>query len=425
MKEKIIKFLKKFNIFDIFIMSGGMAIAQIVTILAQPIATRIYTPEQFGVFTLVLQFATMFSACACLQYEITIITAPDEKEANQTTALCFYILLFTTLVFLISAFVYNLFASGNSQFNGALLYISALFFFLIGFQSIITTYNKRCGEYKIISSISVYRSLLHTSLKLLLGWIKTGSFGLIFSAVFSYTGGLKKQAGSIIKNRKEIFSTKFKDLKRLIKKNIAQPLFHMPGMFISSYSYTVIPIYLTSLYGNLTDVGFYSQTTAILDLPLVVIGNNISTVFLTNATRERNETGSYRHSLRKAVLLLAAVAIPSFLAIYFFAPWAFSFFFGEQWIRSGYFAKIMCPWYFIRFTATSIDCTLIIEKKQNVALILRSFMLVLSVAIYFVCRNFALPVEQFLNITSISFALFYLVIIGLVYKYALRSKKTA
>jgi lipopolysaccharide exporter len=60
---------------DVFTLSSGTAIAQAIMIGILPILSRLYTPEEFGVFTLFVSIATLVSVGASLSFESMIMLA--------------------------------------------------------------------------------------------------------------------------------------------------------------------------------------------------------------------------------------------------------------------------------------------------------------------------------------------------------------
>lgn len=417
-KNKIIAFLRKYNIFDIFVLSGGMAISQLIKILIQPIASRIYTPAQFGVFTLIHELSNMFVVLATLQYDICIVTAKTDEDADKITGVSFYLLFITTVLFALGVGMFNIFSPETYAGAGPLIYCSVLLFFFVGFSQILNSYNNRYGKYKLMSSVAIISSVVYAGLKIGLGFLGVGTVGLVISALATDVVGIRQMSKKIVKNIKRIFSVTFAEAKVILKENISQPLAHAPGLFLLSYSFTVIPIFLLSLYNDVAEIGFYSQATAILGLPLTIISNSVSKVFFKNACTEMNDIGNFKKSFKNTAFLLLGISVIPFILIYILAPWAFGFFFGSQWIRSGHFVRLLIPLYFTRFISTSVNCGLIVCKKQKMNLILHSFLLVISFVTYLISKNFELNIEQFLLMTSISYSVLYLIKFGFIYKFS-------
>lgn len=67
---------------SVFRLTVGSLIAQLITALVSPISTRLYTPEQLAVYTLILTVSSMFGPVLCGKYDMAIVSAKDEKEVT-------------------------------------------------------------------------------------------------------------------------------------------------------------------------------------------------------------------------------------------------------------------------------------------------------------------------------------------------------
>lgn len=423
MKSKLTALLKKYNIFDIFILSSGSLISQIIKIFSQPIASRIYTPAQFGIIALISELSSMFNSITSFQYELCIVSADTDEEADKLTGMCFYLLLFTSALFFLGLFIFNRFSPETYSSAGPLIYFSVVLFFFVGLANILRYYNNRYSQYKLMSYVVILSSVVYAVLKIGLGLLGAGVFGLLFATLIVDVVGVRKRSKTLLENKSRVFRVKPAEIKQLLIKYIAQPLAHTPGMFLLSYSFSVIPIFMMSLYGDLSYIGYYSQTTAILVLPLTLICNNVSSIFFKNACVEMNTTGCFKNAFKTTSIFLLAIALPPFLLLYWLAPWAFGFFFGEQWVTSGLYARLLIPMFFTRFIATSVNCGLVVCKKQKINLITNGSLLVVSFVIYYITKTAALPIESFLSLLSILYSLVYTIKFIIIFKFAQGVKK--
>ncbi|MEN6313789.1 MAG: hypothetical protein ABFD25_06035, partial [Clostridiaceae bacterium] len=53
--------------FDVLTLAGGTTFAQILTILAAPVLTRLYGPDDFGIWALYLSITSIISVIACMR----------------------------------------------------------------------------------------------------------------------------------------------------------------------------------------------------------------------------------------------------------------------------------------------------------------------------------------------------------------------
>ena len=96
--------LNEFNRNVVTVMTGT-TIAQAIPIAIMPILTRLYTPEEFGIFALYVAIASIFGVIATARYELAIMLPKKDSEAanlfNLSIIITFIISLFTLLFVLI------------------------------------------------------------------------------------------------------------------------------------------------------------------------------------------------------------------------------------------------------------------------------------------------------------------------------------
>lgn len=409
LKDKMVRFIKATKLKNIAVLSSGVFIAQAIGIAVQPIATRLYTVEMFGQIALISSIVTMFSSLTTLKYDQSIIVAKTEKEANVLTALSIYIGLLTTAIFSVGLIIYNFFYPNTFLELGLWIYITIPLVLITALDQVASKYNNRHEHYKLMASVSMLRSIISGIVKIVLGLLQSGFLGLALSSLVASSFGIKRHYKYILKNINEIKEVKKSELILAAKKYKNQPLFSAPGFFVNTYSYSVLPIFITLLYG-VKETGFFSQTMLILGLPLSLVSVSVGHVFFKNASQERNEQGNFHSSFKNTTRLLILISIIPFTVLWLWAEPLFSFAFGTEWVRSGTFVKLLIPMYFVRFTVTALTEALIIAEKQKLKLFIQCIFVFLASITFVVSKYLGLSIEQFLLIINYSYLFNYLFI---------------
>lgn len=415
MTEKIKRFLEISGFKNIAILSSGVLASQIISIGIQPIVTRLYSPENLGAIAIITSFVNMFSGTLNGQYDLCIVSAGSDDEADSVTALALYFGLIVSVILSIGMIIYILLNPFKFKEVGVWIFITIPFIFVSGIINVITSYNNRYGQYKLLATVSVYRSVTSSVVKVVLGLARVGVVGLVISMIISTIAGVKKQSEFLYKNIDKIFSIRKKELKRVLIKYKAQPLFSAPGIFVSSYSYSVIPFFINSLYG-IKSVGLFSLSMAMLGIPLTLVSTSASRVFFRNASKEKAEEGNFYKSFKNTTQLLAVLSIIPFMLLFLLAEPLFKIVFGSEWIRSGTYVKLFVPLYWVRFIVTVVISGLIISGKQLLKLIIQCFFIVEVLVITFFVRQYSLHIEMFLSLINYTYMINYLVLLFLVYK---------
>lgn len=414
MKEKIINFLRKSGFKNIAILSSGVMLAQIINFAVQPFATRLFSKADFGILALITSLVSMFSPMTTMQYHMSIVNASNDKEADAVTKLSFGILFVASVIFSVGLILYNLIFPDTYASAGYWIYISILFFVLTGLINIVESYNNRYKEYKLMSVRALYRAVIGGAIKLITGFLHIGFPGLILSQLTSTVFGVKKQATRLLANRNKIMAVTKDKLVYVAKKHSRQPLFSLPGIFISNFAYTVLPTFLNPLYG-LEEVGIYSMSMNMLGIPLTLVTNNVARVFFQNASSEKVKTGKFDVSFKNTAILLTIISAVGFTVLWFVAEPLFKFVFGAEWEKSGTYVKLLIPLYAVRFVVSALMYGFIISGKQLLKCILQSLFMVEAFAIYILAQVYHFTIETFLNSVSWVYAANYVVLFVVLY----------
>ena len=93
------------------VLAGGTAVAQGIGVLALPLITRLYTPEDFSVLAVFSSIVAIVSVAACLRLEIAIPLPETDEDAANLLALA---LIFCTVASLAACIAIWLFSSETS-----------------------------------------------------------------------------------------------------------------------------------------------------------------------------------------------------------------------------------------------------------------------------------------------------------------------
>ncbi|MDD6490508.1 MAG: oligosaccharide flippase family protein [Clostridia bacterium] len=392
----------------IVMLSAGVLFGQIISIILQPLATRLYSPEAFGYLSLVVSLGTMFSPISTLQYHISIVHSQKEDEY----ALCklvFLCVLGTSL--LLIGVILILFLLGDEQYSsvGLWIFVAVLLHFMTGITYLVDSYNNRHGEYALMTKVTVRRAIASSITKIGLGLFRFNFSGLLISQCIGTIAGIRKQSVSMVKHIKEIIAVNKNDVWRVARKYSDQPLFALPGVFILQFSYSALPLIINTAFST-REGGFFSLTVSILGLPLTLISNNVARVFFKNASEELEKTGSFKSSFRSTAILLTAISLVGFSLLWIIAEPVFSLVYGEEWIRSGTFTKILIPMYAARFVVSGLMHGFVISKRQKLKTFLQSLFIVAMAVGYIISKLELVSVEGFLIFINWMYFILYVVL---------------
>jgi len=384
----------------------GTTIAQAIPIAISPILTRIYTPEDFGVFALYMSIASILSVVATGRYELAIMLPRKDEDATNIVALSIIITLLVSLITLLLVILFNTLVTkllGNQEIS-SWLYFMPLTILLTGVYQSLKFWSNRQKQYKSLAINRVTQSTATATSNLSLGLVGLGSSGLIMGGLIGQSLATMLLAKMINTKDKSAFK-KIKKLKiiALAKRYINFPKFDILASFSSVSAQELVHILFNSLF-SATIAGYYYLTQRVLGLPIAILASAILDVFKERASKDYKQYGNaktiYISTFKKLILL---GTLPSIL-LYIFAIDIFTFVFGKNWVIAGEYTQILTPMLFLRFMSSPLSFMIYIAEQQKVNII-GQFLFLSSTIISFYLAETPKGVVIFL---SIFFSLIYI-----------------
>lgn len=387
---------------NVLTLMTGTTIAQAIPIAISPILTRIYTPQDFGVFALFLAIVGFFSVISSFRYEQAILVPKDDEDAINILALGFLINIFISIfLFLIVVILHkeiaNLF---NNKEIETWLWFAPVTIFFIGLFNLLTYWNNRKKHYANITKATIIKSIILAVSQIAIGMIKSGAAGLVGGQILSSIFSNMRLAKALLNNKKLLKNISKETITREAKKYIDFPRFQAPHAMLNNLSSNLPTFVFSALFG-IGIVGFYSLATRIIFAPLGILSNASAKVYSQKVSDlYNNNEDAYGFTLRFLKSLAKKIILP-LVVIVAFAPVIFAFVFGENWREAGVYTQILSPWLLMVFTTGAISFIPSLVKMQKKALIIEIF--------YMIFRLTALLIGVYFDSIYISLWLFSLV----------------
>lgn len=386
---------------DVLTLIGGTTFGQVVAILSAPILTRLYSPEDFGVWALFLSITGIIAVIACMRYEISIMLPESDEDAINLLGLSLLVVLFMTTISII--FIY--FLKGtivqflNSPQLGIYLCLIPLFVLINGTFSALNYWNSRTKHFKRLSIIRAFSSFSASSTQI--GSGLTGYFGgggLIAGTLAESSFSTILLGIQIWKADKKTFKSSI-SLQKIIqglKRQKKFPLIDSWSALLNTISWQM-PAFLLTYYFSPIIVGFYSLGFRLLQLPMSFIGVSISQVFYQRASVAISE-GNLDLLVENVFRVLVIVGMFPMLTLTIVGSDVFSVVFGQEWAEAGVYAQILSLWAFVWFISSPLSTIYVVMEKQYFGLQYNIF--------NFITRVFSLVIGGLMGNPRISIILF-------------------
>jgi len=386
---------------NVLTLMTGMTIAQAIPIAISPILTRIYTPEDFGVFALFLAITGVFSVVASGRYELALMLPSKEEDAINIFSLGVIIILLLTGILFLVIFLFHSYFMGILK-NGEIgywLYFVPVAFFFIGLFNLLSYYNNRQKYYKDIANASIVKSIVLAIVQLTIGFLKAGASGLISGQIISSLFANVKLFKNILKDKELLSKVRRVKMVALAKKYKDFPKYQAPHAMLNTFS-SYIPVYLFTPFFGLHIVGFYSLSTRIVFAPMMILAGASAKVYNQKVTQLYNEKGdAYGFTVKLLKSLSKKIIVPFFIIV-IFAPDIFAFVFGERWREAGVYTQILAPYLLLNILVSVVSfipsLTLMQKKSLIISIVYIAFLIIaILIGIYYNSIYIALVLYTF------------------------------
>lgn len=359
---------KESFVFDVLTLAGGTTFAQILTVLAAPVLTRLYGPDDFGVWAIYLSITSIISVIACMRYEYSIMLPESSEEAVNLLGLSFLaVLLVTGLTFpVIWCFKEPIVNILNSQQIGNYLWLVPPFIFVNGLFLALNSWNSRTKLFKRLSLSRVFSSVSSTVTQVGIGFIeKTGASGLIVGSLAGQSIATFALGGQIWRDDRKLIvkNLSWEKIYEGFKKYRKFSLVDTWGALMNSISWQ-LPAFLLSAFFTPAVVGFYSLGFRLLQMPMSLIGGSISQVFFQRASRAFTE-GTLASLVENVFRMLVVIGMFPILILTIVGSDVFTVIFGKAWAEAGIYAQILSLWAFVWFISSPLTAIYVVVKKYH------------------------------------------------------------
>lgn len=407
--------MKKLNLFKseyskyFLILFSSTVFAQLINILASPILTRLYSPEQYGEYGLFLSLYTILIVISTLRLEFAISIAKKVEEIKTIKKIVLISSLLLAIILLISYITFSSYLVIDITF---FTYVSLILVVIIGSQVQVGHYIlNRDKNFSLLSKQKYFKALIMSLLGILLGIIGLDNYGLIIAnvvAVIILYIILKKS-----NNVRSIKNSESMNLRKVFKKYRDFPVYNMPSALFDIISIQA-PIILFNIFYDKSSVGYYSLTMRTVLLPVNLISSSLSQVFLSKISENYRNKKPFHHITRKLLIILSIIGLIPTVLLYFFSEPLFIFVFGSEWGKAGEFASILSIAVYFRFIASPISNIFLITKSLKQLAILQSFRMISTLTILtYLSNNF--EIEKTILYFSIHEMIYYSIYIINIY----------
>lgn len=373
-RERMSAYLPKGRVArSIMALISGTAAAQLITICAMPVVTRLYTPDQMGVVSLFLAFFGFWSGMLSFRYENALLIAENDRESHliqRIAVICVLLMSFLALPALWGLHRFNVFGFGLLPWWASTAVAPILLGY--GLFMVYRSWALRANLIKAVTAATISRASARAGTQVGLGFALFGVPGLFMAEFAGAWGALIALRRRVIEyfynSRPDAFSVHA--LMMTCQKYRKFPMFEAPSTFLNQLA-TVLPLPMIASLHGAAAAGWFGLARSLVAIPNTQIGGAVADVLqmeianaIASGDKERGRIFFYG-ALRR----LSLFGLLPLVAVVFFTPIVMPLIFGQAWAPAGWAAAIIAPWLYSALVVSSLSRVLSVLQSQEYKLI--------------------------------------------------------
>ena len=343
--------------------SGATVLAQGIGLVASPVMTRLYSPEEYGAFFIVNSIGLALSAGLALRLEQAVPLPKDEDEVRNLVVVALGATAGLSLLTLLASVVWggsveNL--VGMPGQSGGLLLVAPMAASFALF-AVLNAVAIREGRFVAIARRHLVLASLTVALQVGAGVFGAGLMGLCLATVVAQVGAaLSMVIGS------PFMAKGLRRSRRSIRRTLGRfrhfPLVLAPAGWLNSLGANAPLVAVGAIFSSEV-AGWFGLTLRVVAVPATFVGSAIANVYVSELARRHREGAATQMHLFYRVsknLFWAGLAFGSVLALV--APSVFTFVFGPEWAPTGDMTRAYAIAAVAQMVASPVSGTLTVHE---------------------------------------------------------------
>ena len=405
LKERLTSIFSNDLYQNIMKLLSGNLIARIIPMVFAIGLARLYAPEAFGNYLLMMTIASVLSIVSTGKFESPVIIAENEQSCNSMYAYGLKLNFLLNALFLLLGLVVN-FVTQSNYFLFEQLILVVAYSFLFGSIQFVRSRLTRKKDFTTIAKIEIYRALCIGIFQFV--FYKKAALGLMLGATIGQIVPLivvalkKDYIPPIAMFQQSIFRNE------LAKRYIHFPKFALPSELLNFVSSQLPILVFKPMFGG-SLMGNYSFGHRYISIPVQLFSKSISNVLVEKVVALKDDFTQLKATVsglfRKQILL----GIVPFTILALWGEPIFSFVFGNEWSDAGKMAQYIAPWLFMVMLGSPLSAIITAFEKQKFSMyfnfLLVFFRVAAIVAGYFIFNSIMYAVALYSLVGAIFFGI--------------------
>jgi len=354
---------------NVAVVASGTAVSQVINVAFSPVLSRLYGPDEFGVFATYTSVLGVLSATATLNYADPIMLPKEDREAAPLLALaCAASLCLSILTCVFLAIVpTEWMRSAGLDHLGWFAWLLPASVLIAGSTHAVTSWCIRQQAFHRTSQSQVLRSLTVCAGQTAGAATSLGGGGLIGAGLIGDLIALAFLGRAALAKSLQVIkeSARWPLLLKQGREFKEFPIYGAPQNIMNALSQG-LPVLLLTRYYGISVAGYYAFGMRVLQVPSHFVLTSIRQVLFQKLSYKHAHGQDITRPYFRATASLFGIAIGPAIIAFFAAPWLFGLVFGSEWKVAGEYGRWLLVWLLPAFcNVPSSICARILRLQRS------------------------------------------------------------
>jgi O-antigen/teichoic acid export membrane protein len=356
---------------QLMLLSGGTAVGQGLAAISTPIWTRLYSPQETGLFAVFMSCAIFAGAAVTLRYELAIPSAVKDSEADALLLLAMAVSLPSSVM--LSAIIYvlirvNVLSLGELPGWAALALLPTLMACGV-FYSLRYWFVRRKG-FGTIGAALVAQGSVRSALPVVLGLCRMNWAGLMLGEMAARFAGVWNMLRSAVPHLKQCWKDDgYEQIMQVARKYRDFPKLLLPSAVLGPLVYT-LPVPMLAHYYGAAAAGIFFIAQRLITLPVSFLTVSVADVFHGRvAAAARQSSEELRTIVTRTMIHLGQLGLLVFVPAAALAPILCGRVLGNDYVQAGIVVTLLSPWCFAELVTSPVSRLLLVIGRNDLLLL--------------------------------------------------------
>jgi O-antigen/teichoic acid export membrane protein len=349
-------------------LAGGNSLAQLVTLAVAPILTRLYSPADYGTLTVLVAVVSVLAILATGRFHLAIPLPESVLQARHLLGMALSLTAFCSMLIalLVWAYADRIFAALGIPAAAAYWWFIPVAMAGIAVYETLYHWALRLREFRLLTRTRVTQAITGSATSVGMGFSSPGPFGLLLGALLFQAAGILRLArfARVRPMATEAVTVLAPGFTSTVRAFVSFASFSCLAAFLNTLGVALAPVLLARLYGEDAG-GSYGFAYRLITVPMLLVGNAISQVFLAEAAPNLASRPEYIRHLHQAITKRTVWFAAALIAVGMLSPFLFPLVFGARWAQAGIFAAWMTLFCAAQLVVSPVSNLAVLLRRQD------------------------------------------------------------